>query len=515
MKRNTTKAWQEYEAGKEYKRSIGLYERVRKNECFYRGEQWRGSEGLDLPKPVFNVIKRITDFLVCSVATGNYSLTYTDENIPFYVTKKDEEIVKKSLAVMTENARYRWQRCRMDSLIYDLLLNAAVMGDGVAYCYWDGEASGDKSYTGDIGVTSIDNTNLFVADVNKADIQSQEYVMLSGRDSVLKLRREALLNGVSEKEAERIIADGESAELYGEDELEDGFGKATYLIKFWREDSFVVYEKSTKECVIKRVKTKCKKYPVAFFSWTPTKNSIHGTSAVGSMIPNQIFINKAYAMVMKHMTDTAFSKVVYDKSRIPEWSNAVGEAIGVLGATNVSDAVSVIGTGKMQDGYLELIKDAISTTKELMGATETALGNVAPTNTSAILALKESSKITLEKVAADLAKCIEDIAEIWADMMCAYYSSERLIPYSKDGETVSSKIDFEALKNALIHAKVEIGEATAYSASTALTVLDKLLDGGHITADEYIKELPEGFIINRDILEKRGVNTNASGSDNE
>lgn len=508
MKRNITKAWQEYEAGKDYKQRIGLYERVRKNECFYRGDQWRGSEGVDLPKPVFNVIKRITDFLVCSVATGNYSLTYTDENIPFYISKNEEEIVKKGLEIMTESARYRWQRCRMDSLIYDVLLNAAITGDGIIYCYWDDEASGDKSYTGDIGVANIDNTNLFVADVNKADIQSQEYVMLSGRDSVLKLRREALANGASSKDAEKISADDESAELYGENELNDEFGKATYLIKFYREDGFVVYEKATKEYVIKKVKTRCKKYPIAFFNWTPTKNSIHGTSAVNGMIPNQIFINKAYAMVMKHMTDTAFSKVVYDKSRIPEWSNAVGEAIGVLGATNVSDAVSVVGTGKMQDGYLELIKNAVSTTKELMGATETALGNVAPTNTSAILALKESSKITLEKIVADLIKCIEDVAEIWADMMCAYYTNERLIPYKKDGITVSSKINFDILKNALIHAKVEIGEATAYSASTALTILDKLLDGGHITADEYVRELPEGFIVNRDMIKKEGDDTN-------
>ena len=42
MSTNITKAWQEYEAGKEYKRRIGLYETVRRNERFYRGDQWRG-----------------------------------------------------------------------------------------------------------------------------------------------------------------------------------------------------------------------------------------------------------------------------------------------------------------------------------------------------------------------------------------------------------------------------------------------------------------------------------------
>ena len=116
------------------------------------------------------------------------------------------------------------------------------------------------------------------------------------------------------------------------------------------------------------------------------------------MIPNQDFINRAYAMVMKHMTDTAFSKVIYDKTKIPEWSNKVGEAIAAVGGGNMADAVSVVGVGQLQNGYMEVISKAVEMTKELCGATESALGNVVPTNTSAILALQESTKIPLELI---------------------------------------------------------------------------------------------------------------------
>ena len=38
-----TAAWQQYEAGRSYKRRIGLYETVRTNERFYRGIQWQGT----------------------------------------------------------------------------------------------------------------------------------------------------------------------------------------------------------------------------------------------------------------------------------------------------------------------------------------------------------------------------------------------------------------------------------------------------------------------------------------
>ena len=181
-------------------------------------------------------------------------------------------------------------------------------------------------------------------------------------------------------------------------ELEDEEqAKATILLKFWKEDGVVWFEKSTREAVICRVKTDMHLYPVAYFNWMPTYGGFHGTSPVSGMIANQKFINRAYAMMMKHMTDTAFSKVIYDKSRIPEWTNEVGEAIAAVGG-NLADAVQVVGTGSMQDGYMALIESAINVTKEMMGATDTVLGSAQASNTSAILALQEASRTALAQV---------------------------------------------------------------------------------------------------------------------
>ena len=89
-------------------------------------------------------------------------------------------------------------------------------------------------------------------------------------------------------------------------------------------------------------------------------------------------------------------------------------------------------------------------------------------------------------------------------MMCAYYSSERLVPYDEEGEAVSEKIDFKKLKSSLIRAKVEVGEATNYSASTAVSILDKLLEGGYISAKQYIDHLPDGFVLDKDMLAEEG-----------
>ena len=500
------KSWEQYEKGKEHKRRIGLYETVKNNERFYRGEQWSGNEGADLLHPTFNIIQRVIGFLVCSVASANISVSFTDENMPFINNERDASIVQNGLDVLNENTTYRWRKSGMDRKVIQLLSDAAISGDGVFYCYWDGRAKNPQGFEGDIVTEVIDNVNVFPSDVNKSDIQSQDYIILSGRCSVSKLVSEARDFGVSEEDIIKIVPDEEyeaqsgdmsKYELEGADEA-----KATYLIKFWKENGKVVFEKSTRDCVIRRAKTDCSLYPISYLNWIPAKNSFHGVSPITSLIPNQKFINRAYAMAMKHMTDTAFSKIIYDKSKIPEWSNEVGEAIAAYGGGNISDSVSVVGVGEMQSGYMDLINSSVNLTKELMGATESALGNVEANNTSAILALQETSRIPLAQIRSAYYRCIEELANIWADMTCAYYPSERLIPcYTKNGITAKS-IEISALKNHVINAEIEVAEISRFSAASMQSILDKLFESGHISTSEYIKRLPSGMLINREeILE--------------
>ncbi len=503
MNEKLSKAWQQYEAGKAYKRRIGLYETVRKNEAFYRGEQWQSGEGEGLPKPVFNVIKRVIDFLVCSVASNDLTVRFTDENLPF-ADEDQKKISEALIETLNQNTAYRWESCGMDSLVHRLLTDAAISGDAALYCYWDSEKRGAGGYMGDIVTEMIDASSILPADVNRADIQSQDYVILSGRSTVFSLRNEARSSGVPEADVMRIVRDDESAyrsgdmaryELEGEDEE-----KATFIVKFWREGGKVCFEKSTRECVIRRARTDCTLYPITYFSWISAKNSFHGTSPVTCLIPNQKFVNRAYAMAMKHMTDTAFSKVIYDKSKIPEWSNEVGEAIAAMGGGNISDAVSVIGVGQMQSGFTEIVDSAVTLTKELMGATESALGNLEANNTSAILALQETSRITLDNIRYSFYRCIEELADIWADMIAAYYPADRLLPCVTEDGVSCRTLDTEYIRNAYISARIDVNEISRYSAINAQNMLDKLLDGGYISAAEYVKRLPSGLIGDRQSL---------------
>ena len=61
------------EKGREYNRSIGLYDTVNRNERFYRGDQWAGVEAGDLPTPVFNLFKRVINYFVSTIMSQKMS----------------------------------------------------------------------------------------------------------------------------------------------------------------------------------------------------------------------------------------------------------------------------------------------------------------------------------------------------------------------------------------------------------------------------------------------------------
>lgn len=495
MNDSITPAWSFYESGLEYNRKINLYETNRKNERFYRGEQWDGYDR-DLPRPVFNVTRRIVDYLVGAISPQNISIRYTDEKLPYLDSSALQKNVSDGLRLLEQNAAYRWKTDYMKEVANRALLNAAISGDGVFYCWWDSSVNSGQPFSGEIRTDVVDGANLFLCDVNNPDIQAQEYIILSGRAPANDLRREALEAGVEEAMAEKIQPDDGDLSV----PEREGSDKATYLIRFFREDGKVVFEKSTRDCVIRRAKTGLRYYPVVLFNWLPRKGSYHGTSPITELIPNQKYLNSAYALVMKHMNDTAFSKVVYDKSRIPEWSNEVGEAIAAVGGGTVADAVSVVGVGQLEPGYLDLINNVVNTTKNLMGATDSALGDERANNTSAILALREASMVALRQISARFSRALGEVATIWADMLCAYFPAERMLPVETAAGIVACRPDYRLLSKELLHARATYSDNSTFSISATVALLGNLLSGGHISLRQYLQALPDGCIPERAAL---------------
>lgn len=493
----TTDDWKEYEKGKEYNTSLDLYNKVAVNERFYRGDQWEGISSNGLPKPVFNIFRRIINFYSSSVLSTAVAMKYSYAEPFGEGLSVSEGTVEKCEKLLNAIAEKQWEKQKMDMLMDDALRDAAISGDAIAYTYWDSSIKTGQKYKGDFRTMLVDNTNVFLGNPNCNDVQKQPWILISSREYTDDLKNAARSNGRKQEEIDRIVSDSDAFEQSGDlSKREMADTRCIALIKLWKDkDGFIKYRKSTKSAIIcDTVNTGLKHYPIAVMNWTKSKNSWHGEAVATGLIENQIFVNKGYAMVMKHMMDTAFSKVVYDGTLLDDWSNRVGEAIKVDGP--VDSVAKVIMPGQMQSGMLEVINMALNTTKECLGATDTALGDVEPTNTSAIMALQKASSVPLEGIKRQFYRFVEDIGLIWLDFITACYGEGRLV--SINGEYVPFALG--KLRDSLFDCKINVGASNYWSEIACLNTLDNLLKGGHINAVQYLERLPDELIASKQEL---------------
>ena len=495
-----TDEWQLYEKGKEYNYSINLYETVNTNERFFRGDQWDNLNSGGLPTPVFNIFKRIIGFFTSSIMQTPIKMRYSFASPvgSYGLNDSEARAASKKLNAIVDS---RWEKNKMNELLADSLTDAAVSGTAVCYTYWDSEIKTGQAFSGDFRSVLIDNTNVFFGNPNSKNIQKQPYILIAQRETVSDLISQAKKNGVSKENIDRIVPDDDLNTQTGDmakHELEGT--KCISLIKLWKdENGNVLYRKSVKNAIIKdTTETMLSLYPIAFYNWNTVKNSWQGTAVGTGLIENQIFINKGFAMVMKHMMDTAFSKVVYDSTMLDNWSDRVGEAIAVNGP--VESVAKVISPGEMQSGMLDVIQMAINNTKEFMGATDAALGDVAPNNTSAILALQNASAVPLENVKRNMYQFVENIGLIWLDFMFSYYDDKRLVATINDGKEQYVEFSLSNFKDSIFGCNIDVGASSYWSEISALNTLDSLLKLGKITTVQYLERLPDGLIPDKEKL---------------
>lgn len=501
QKEQYTEEWELYEKGKEYNYSLDLYNKVASNERFYRGDQWEGINSNGLPKPTFNIFKRIINYYTSNLLSSSVSMRFSYAS-PFgsgNAISADEAAAYAEL--LNGICRTRWEKLKMDSLLLDALTDGAISGDAIAYTYWDKSVRTGQPYSGDFRTVLVDNTNVFFGDPNMRDPQKQPYILISMRENVSELQKSARKAGLSEDVVRKIVPDSDNTTQSGDmakKEIEST--KCISLIRLWKdENGHVLFRKSVRSAVLTdTTDTGLTLYPICVFNWTKVKNSWHGEAVATGLIENQIFLNKGFAMVMKHMMDTAFSKVIYDGTLIDEWSNKVGEAIRVDGP--VGDVARIISPGAMQSGMLDVLQLALTNTKECLGATDAALGDVKPTNTSAILALQQAATLPLENIKRQFYQFVEDIGTVWLDFIFAYYSDDRLvyIPEGDGGRYAALKLG--KARNALFDCRIDVGAVNYWSEISCLSTLDNLLTNGYISTLQYLERVPDNLIPKKKAL---------------
>ena len=307
-----------------------------------------------------------------------------------------------------------------------------------------------------------------------------------------EVRREARANGISASDAEAIRPD-DVGEYHRYRTSSDG-ERVTVLLHMRRTENGIAFCKTTRNAVVMPEKVlPYRLYPVTHLCWNRVRGSCHGESPLTEAIPNQIAINKLYSMYVQCIKQVAFPKIVYDMTRFPNgWSNDVGKAIGMRG--NPNDAIAAaFRAPDISAQVLQLLKQMMTDTAELMGASEAALGTVNPDNTSAIIAVQNATAAPLELTKMEFYRFTEDWARIFLDMMGAHYGVRTLVlPNEDGGEPETCTFDFSTLAGQDMRLQVDVGAASYWSETMQTMTNDHLLESGVISDPlVYLENVPD------------------------
>lgn len=501
-----------YEKAYRFKEQIGLYDTVRVNEDFFIGKQWEGVQANGLPTPTFNFLKQVVLFQVSTITSDNLAMqasalpsvsSYTSAEI-----EKITEIINHQYAAIIE-------RNRIVTRLREFLRNAAVDGDGCMYFYFDPEVENGQSVKGEIAAEILENTRVCFGNPNCRDVQAQPYIILSRRelvDDVRHLAKQYIEDGVCEMgDPQAITPDSEKFQNKYDSYTDDKVTVLTYFYKD-RETKTVWCAEATEKGMLRDpYDTGYSLYPLVWLSWDYIHDCYHGQAMITGLIPNQKFINKMFAMVGVSLLTTAFPKVIYDKNRIRSWNGGVGTAVGVNG--NVDNVAKTIDGATVNPQIAQFMELCINKTRSFLGASDVAMGDSRPDNTSAIIALQRAANTPMEMTKQNMYQCVEDMGHIWRDMMAVKYGERKVevsMSMDKPGQqplgmdmppkTFQVDFDFARLKEFPIAIKQDVGASSYWSEMANMQTLDNLLMNHHITLKQYLDRLPSGYISKKQEL---------------
>lgn len=485
----------EYDAGVKFNRGVNLYDTVVTNENFYIGKQWEGVKSNGLPTPVFNFLKRVVQFSVANVSTDNLKL----RAFPMLATKDaPPDVLEVYCSILNDQYDAIFEQNKVGGLVREFCRNAAVDGDGCMFTYWDEAFETGQPAKGAIKTEILQNTQVQFGNPNSRDVQSQPYIIVERRMLVDEAKEYAKAHG-STRDIDQIVPDGKEDGNIDLDEL--GGEKVTVLLRMWRDKTTGLihcYECTRSAEIRKEWDLGIDLYPITWMCWDYVQDSYHGQAMITGLIPNQIFVNKLFAMSMISLMTLAYPKVVYDKTKIAKWSAKVGAAIGVNGG--VDGVAKIIDPASISPQISQFIDVAISYTQKFLGASDVALGDARPDNTSAIIALQRAAATPMELTRQNLLQCLEQLGAIYKAFMGEYYGERFVTVEDKQYGTLVVMFDFSTLKYIPCGANLEAGASAYWSEIANMQTLDNLLMQGKIPTSEYLRRLPSGYITDKDSL---------------
>ncbi len=511
----------EYTAGVRYKQGVGRHGMFRQNEInerFYLGDQWHGAGcGEDRPLVRQNVIKRIADYKMAVVGSDPIAVTFSAEGVPdtalmrqdlkqwrdgVAVVESDRDVLRNRLAgMLSDHFAVTADRLKFDDLKQQVMLDAYITGTGILYTYWDDRLDtglyADAAHTtpirGDIVSELLHVDQLILGDPTVEELQNQPYVLIAQQSGVGALQRTARRYGC--REWKQIKADSRTGTFA------DAHPKATVLTRFWKEcdENGVTQVWGMQVCGNIVVRPPwclgLRLYPLAAFHWCTRHGCGYGESEIVHLIPNQIAINRMLTASVWATMMTGMPIMVVNGDVVTQpITNDPGQVIPVYGSgEDVERAIRYVDPPAFSSQFNSGISNLISETLSQAGVSGVVLGDVRPNNAAAILTVRDAAVKPMQLIRNRFYAFCEDVARIWAEFWVTMYGHRPLCVQNENGSRYCD-FDGDACKKMLFAVKADVSESVTGDQSASLQILNRLLDGGVITARQYISRLPAGSI---------------------
>ncbi len=498
-----TDVWSLYEKSVSYCRLMGMFDDTDRNHRMYNGDQWYGLIAPGVEKIQYNFIKPVVRYKVGIIMTNLYGINYSSENFENRDFKKTADRV---CTLLNKRAATIWERDYMDLKLRLVVKDAAIDDEGIIYVTYDPD-------TGMPTNEILNKTDVFYGNENDPDIQSQPYILIKKRMPVSEAQELAEANGVSKQLILHIMGDNETLEQAGETAKYEKDPMCTVVTKLYKDNGRVRYSMSTRYVEIKKDKDSgMTYYPLAHLLWEQKKGSARGEGEVRQLIPNQLETNKTAMRRALTVKTTAFPQkaVLADKVSNLDQVDAVGATIKVHGQTvdDISKVFGYVYPAQMSPDAEKIMKELISSTRELAGAGEVATGQVNPENASgrAILAVKQATEQPLTEHLSYTKGFVEDLSRIWLDMITTYNDSIQLEEEVEDpvtGETFVQMVTVHkvTLQNLQPVVKVDITPRSAFDKYAQEQSMENLLVAGMFNSQRmpelklYVKTLDDDSVM--------------------
>lgn len=479
--------WSKYTNSKQYMDGKNLVRETERAWKFYSGDQWatekKPPELKDLP--IVNVIKPIVKYKVATIANQNITAVFSDMN----PNHKNYTEVCDRLSKLFDIS---WEKAKMNRTSWRNLTHCAIQGDSYVYFY-----DGDTRVVPQI----LLNTQIFLGDENTIDIQDQPYIIIKERLTLEKTKRRAKEGGASDSDIKLIQTDADTSdEVFNTQEVDD---KVTNLLYMTKKDGEVYVARATRDLVyepLRRVVAIRAKdgtpagkalslYPLVSMVWEEVPNSARGTSEVKQHIPNQITLNKNYARRSVSTQAHAFPRGAYNAALLdnPEDLDKVGAWLRVNGDTaqDITKLISYLPPAAMSQDVSRLCDEMLTLTKDLAGASDTAMGNIDPSRVSgtAITTIRDQQQTSLNEQMSMFKDYVENVALMYYEFWQVFYPDG----VSFDDVTVTP----EELQGVLPNIRIDITEDTTWSRTAEQQEITNLFNNQKLTLAEYAELLPE------------------------